>query len=213
MAKKYYWLKLTRDFFKRHDTKILLKKDKEFSFCLFYLMLLLESIDHDGKLRFSEDIPYDAELLADVFDFSADDITQSLALYQRLGLVEELPDGTIVMRKLEGMIGSESESAERMRRLRTNQKASHCDKCVTKSDDNVTKCDTEKEKEKELDKELDSSLTRKKSFSKSKSKHEPSFDIEKAKATSRDRTRQIVPNREDTTGNDTDDDDTSWMPF
>lgn len=207
-VKRYFWLKLFKGFFKRHDIKVLLKKDKEFSYCLFYLMLLLESIDHDGSLRFSEDIPYDAELLSDVFDYSADDIQDALALYQRLGLVEELPDGTIFMNKLEGMVGSETQDAERKRRERKTDKDGQCPK-VSEI------CPTEKEKEKELDKDIDidSSLMRKKSSSKSKSKHEPSFDIEKAKATSRDRTRQIVPNREDTTGNDTDDDDTSWTPF
>ena len=56
--KKYYWLKLKRDFFKRHDIKIIeaMPNGKEYS--LFYLKLLCESVDHEGSLRFSEQIPW-----------------------------------------------------------------------------------------------------------------------------------------------------------
>ena len=58
MAEKFYWLKLDRDFFKRHDIKIIEAMPNGKDYILFYLKLLCESIDHDGSLRFNENIPY-----------------------------------------------------------------------------------------------------------------------------------------------------------
>ena len=58
MNGKYYWLKLKKDFFKRHDIRILESMPNGEQTVLFYLKLMLESVDHDGELRFSEEIPY-----------------------------------------------------------------------------------------------------------------------------------------------------------
>ena len=54
---KYYWLKLKRDFFKRHDIRIIEAMPNGKDYILFYLKLLCESVDHEGNLRFSEQIP------------------------------------------------------------------------------------------------------------------------------------------------------------
>ena len=65
-SKRYYWLKLDRNFFKRHDIRIIeaLDHGKGKEYVLFYLKLLVESIDHDGALRFSQAIPYDEQMLS-----------------------------------------------------------------------------------------------------------------------------------------------------
>ena len=49
---KYYWLKLKRDFFKRHDIRIVEGMPNGKEYILFYLKLLCESVDHEGSLRF-----------------------------------------------------------------------------------------------------------------------------------------------------------------
>ena len=54
---KFYWLKLKRDFFKRHDMKIIEAMPNGKDYIIFYLKLLCESIDHEGCLRFNEDTP------------------------------------------------------------------------------------------------------------------------------------------------------------
>ena len=46
-TKKYYWLKLKRDFFKRHDMRIIEVMPNGKDYILFYLKMLLESIDHE----------------------------------------------------------------------------------------------------------------------------------------------------------------------
>ena len=46
--KKYYWLKLKKDFFKRHDIQIIENMPNGKDYVLFYLKLLVESVDHEG---------------------------------------------------------------------------------------------------------------------------------------------------------------------
>lgn len=146
--KKYYWLKLKRDFFKRHDVRIIEEMPNGKDYILFYLKLLLESIDHEGELRFSETIPYNEQMLSVVTNTNIDIVRAALSIFTELKMIEVYDDMTIYMNEVQKLIGSESAAAERMRRSRKNQKAlAECN--------NVQKCYTEKEKEihKELQKE------------------------------------------------------------
>ncbi len=122
MAKKYYWLKLKRDFFKRHDVKIIEDMDNGKDYILFYMKLLVESIDHEGHLRFSEEIPYDEKMLAAITNTGIDTVRCAMKIFQEFKLVELLDDRTIYMRKIEEMIGSETEWAEKKRLQRTKNK-------------------------------------------------------------------------------------------
>ena len=104
---KFYWLKLKRDFFKRHDITILesMPNGKEYS--LFYLKLMLESIDHEGMLRFSEQIPYNEQMLAAITNTNVDTVRSAIKVLEQLKLLEILDDATIYMTEVENMIGSE----------------------------------------------------------------------------------------------------------
>ena len=55
---RYFWLKLHRNFFKRHDIRILENMPNGKELVLLYLKLLAESVDHEGALRFSDTLPY-----------------------------------------------------------------------------------------------------------------------------------------------------------
>lgn len=118
--KKYYWLKLKRDFFKRHDIRIIEKMQNGKDYVLFYLKMLLESIDHEGELRFSDAIPYNEEMLSVITDTNVDVIRQAMRIFIDLGMIEVLEDETIYMNEVQKMIGSESAAAERVRRHRKN---------------------------------------------------------------------------------------------
>lgn len=148
MAKKFYWLKLKRDFFKRHDIRIIEEMPNGKAYVLFYLKLLLESVEHEGSLRFSDTIPYNEQMLSVITNTNVDIVRSAMKLFVDLGLMEIFDDQTIYMGEVEKMIGSESESAERMRRLRQNQKPSLCDGDVQKSDIEI-------EKEEEINKDID----------------------------------------------------------
>ena len=153
--KKYYWLKLKDDFFKRHDVKIIEAMDNGKEYILFYLKLLVESISHEGRLRFSDTIPYSEKMLATITDTNIDIVRTALQVFRELNLVEVLDDKTLYMSKVTRMIGSESASAERMRRSREKNRPPQCDALVSKSDTNVQNCYTEIELDKDLDKEPD----------------------------------------------------------
>ena len=60
-SKRFYWLKLEKDFFKRHDIRIVEAMPNGKDYIIFYLKLLCESTSHEGYLRFSETIPYNEE--------------------------------------------------------------------------------------------------------------------------------------------------------
>lgn len=123
--KRYYWLKLPKDYFKRHDIKFIKTLPNGRDIALFYIELMAESVDHDGSLRFSPGIPYTNEMLASVTDTPVDIVDVSMKTLKDLGLVEISEDGTIIIPKVIKMIGSASDTdgARRVRRYREKQQS------------------------------------------------------------------------------------------
>lgn len=115
-AKKFYWLKLKRDFFKRHDIRIIESMPNGKDYILFYLKLLLESIDHEGELRFSDAIPYNDQMLSVITNTNIDIVRSAMKLFVDLKLVEIKSDETIYMEEVSKMIGSETKWAEYKRK-------------------------------------------------------------------------------------------------
>lgn len=116
--KKYYWLKLQKDFFKRHDIRIVEGMDNGKDYVLFYLKLLLESIDHEGSLRFSETIPYNDKMLATITNTNIDIVRSAMEVFTQLGMIEILDDATIFMTETNKMLGCETEWAKKKREYR-----------------------------------------------------------------------------------------------
>lgn len=149
--KRYYWLKLKRDFFKRHDIRIIEAMPNGKDYILFYLKLLCESIDHDGNLRFSEKIPYSETMLATLTDTNVDIVRSAIKVFSELGMMEVLDDGTYFMSEVERLVGSETDWAVKKRIYRENHPVIE-DKTRTKKDN------VRQEKEKELEKELEKDI-------------------------------------------------------
>ena len=82
--KKYYWLKLQKDFFKRHDIRIIESMPNGKDYIIFYLKLLTESISHDGQLRFSEVIPYETSMLAVITNTNVDIVKTAISVFENL---------------------------------------------------------------------------------------------------------------------------------
>lgn len=120
--KKYYWLKLPKDFFKRHDIKYIESLPDGTQIVLFYLQLMVESIDHDGELRFSPNIPYSDEMLASATDTDIDLVKKSLKVLKDLELVKVSEDGTIILEKVKNMVGFETKWAEKKRNYREQKR-------------------------------------------------------------------------------------------
>ena len=158
-TKKYYWLKLKRDFFKRHDIRIIEEMPNGKDYVLFYLKLLLESIDHCGELRFSETIPYNEQMLAVITNTNIDLVRSAMKVFVQLKMVEMLDDETIYMTEVKKMVGSETASAERVRKHRAKLDEKQL---LLQSNSDVTKCNTEIDIEKEL--EIDTELEKEKGY-------------------------------------------------
>lgn len=123
-SKKFYWLKLKRDFFKRHDIRIIEEMPNGKDYVLFYLKLLLESIDHEGSLRFSDTIPYNEQMLAVVTNTNLDIVRSAMKLFIELGMMSICDDQTIYMAEVDKLIGSavDNDAANRQRRCRERKK-------------------------------------------------------------------------------------------
>lgn len=153
-TKKYYWLKLKRDFFKRHDIRIIEEMPNGKDYILFYLKLLLESIDHEGSLRFSDTIPYNEQMLSVVTNTNIDIVRSAMKLFIDLNMMTVFDDLTIYMNEVDKLIGSETEWAKKKRLQRAKE-----DNVPQLSSECPTELELNKEKEKNIDKELFTTTT------------------------------------------------------
>lgn len=154
-GKKYYWLKLKRDFFKRHDVRIIEEMPNGKDYILFYLKMLLESIDHEGELRFSKTIPYNEQMLSVITNTNIDIVKSAMKIFIELRMVEIFDDSTIYMSEVQRLIGSETAGAERVRKHREKKKALPTSKPneMLLCNNDETKCNTEIEKDIDIKKD------------------------------------------------------------
>lgn len=113
--KRYYWLKLKKDFFQQHQIKVLKSLPNGRLYALIYLELMAESTSHEGELRYSKLLPYDIVTLSAVIDEDKDNVEKAIETLVNLELIEILDDGTIYLREIEKLIGSETGQTIRKR--------------------------------------------------------------------------------------------------
>lgn len=116
VAKKYYWLKLERGFFLRHDMRLLRAEDSRYPD--IYLRLMCESIDHEGRLRFSDNRPYTTKELSVLLDLEEPFMTECLSAFERNEVTKECNDGELIVTLAVTRIGTETDAASRMRKHR-----------------------------------------------------------------------------------------------
>lgn len=164
MSKKYYWLKLTVDFFEREEIKLIenMKNGKEY--IIFYMKLLLKSVNSEGKLVFKDVIPYTEDMLATVTGTNIDIVTRAVELFLGLDLMQKLDDGALFMLETQKMIGHETEWARKKREYREKKKIEALeDKSGTKKDIVLIDKKTKKDivlQEKEIDIEIEKEIER-----------------------------------------------------
>jgi len=160
MNERFYWLKLNRGFFKRHDIRIVEEMPNGKEYILFYLKLLCESVDHEGSLRFNDEIPYNEDMLATITNTNVDIVRSAVKVFTELKMMEILSDGTIFMREISNMIGSaaNNDNANRQRRFREKQKDESVTPPLLECYASVTKNNESKSKsiEKEIEKDTSS---------------------------------------------------------
>lgn len=121
-SKKYYWLKLEKDFFKRHDIKVIESLDNGKDYLIFYMKLLLESVSHHGLLRFNDTVPYNDKMLATITNTNIDIVRSAVNIFTELDLMSILDDETIYMKEVEKRMGQETGFAVEKRRKRLLEK-------------------------------------------------------------------------------------------
>jgi len=152
MAKRYYWLRLKDDFFERDEIKVLEGMPNGKDYIIFYMKLLLKSISTDGILIFNGCIPFTPVMLSSITNTNVDTVKVAVDTLTQLGLMEQWDDGRLFMVMTQNMIGSEGESAARVRALREKSKEKIK---LLQCNNEVTKSNTEIEKDINIDKELD----------------------------------------------------------
>lgn len=151
--KKYYWLKLHRDFFKRHDIQIIEGMPNGKDYILFYLKLLVESIDHEGCLRFSDTIPYNDDMLATITHTNVDIVRSAMKIFTELQMITILDDSTIFMQEVEKMIGisTQDDHTRESTRLRVQRYRERKKQELLPNRYNAVTCNGEIDIEKEIE--------------------------------------------------------------
>jgi len=154
MSKKYYWLKLQENFFDDVTIKMIEDMDNGVYYTNFFLKLCLKGLHSEGKMMFRDAIPYNEKMLSVLTGVNIDIVRSAMKVLLEFGMIEMWPDGTLYMNEVQKMIGSESDSAKRVRKHRDEKgKLLQCNTSVTKSN-----TEKEKEKEEELKKENKNTL-------------------------------------------------------
>lgn len=150
--KRYFWLKLHKDFFKRKEIKRLRKIAGGDTYTIIYLEMLLRSIIDDGKLFFDglED-NFASELALDL-DEDEKNVKITIQYLLKTGLLEIRSDEEYYLPDAKDSTGSETAVASRVRKHREKQKALQCNADVTQV---KHLCNGELEIEKEIEKEIE----------------------------------------------------------
>lgn len=154
-AKKYYWLKLKDDFFTQPKIKKLRKIAGGDTYTVIYLKMQLLSLKNEGILMYEGTEDNFIDEIALCIDEEPENVSVTVNYLLRQGLLEQVSETDFLLHQTVQNIGSESSSAERVRRFRernktpelgtgseqTEQKALQCNA-------DVTECNTEKKREK-----------------------------------------------------------------
>ncbi len=163
--KKYFWLKLHKDFFKSKEIKKLRKIAGGDTFVIIYLKMQLLSIETNGIIEYEEVEPTFAEELALELDEEEANVNATLLFLESMGMLKEVDSNNYSIPHVVDLIGSETPQARSMRKKRATKNQEVTAENVTLLQDSYTPV-TKREKkvtlEIELEKELDIDIDKEK---------------------------------------------------
>lgn len=168
--KRYFWLKLHKDFFKRKEIKRLRKIAGGDTYTIIYLEMMLRSIMDDGKLFFDglED-DFASELALDL-DEDEENVKITIQYLLKTGLLEIRSDEEYYLPDTKDSTGCETAAASRMRRCRAKKEKIERNNVTPMLQSGYGEIEIELEKEIKIEKEIDSSVksttTKRKRFEK-----------------------------------------------
>lgn len=119
--KRFYWIKLRENFFQQETIDWLMEQENGSAYIVLYLKMCLLTANTSGELIRTignMTIPYEPKKISQKTGFDIDTVNVALSLFKHLGLIEETQEGIPVMPEVKNMVGSESESAARVRKYR-----------------------------------------------------------------------------------------------
>ncbi|MDA3730035.1 phage replisome organizer N-terminal domain-containing protein [Niameybacter massiliensis] len=155
MAKRFFWLKLKDDFFRQKEIKKLRRVAGGDTLTIIYLKMQLLSIRNGGIIEYEETEDSLEEQLGLELDEEVENVRLTIMYLKSNNLIEQLDENEYLLNKVPEIIGSESDAAERMRKMRSgkcNKVTISCNE-VTPLLQDVRTCYTEKEIEKDKEKE------------------------------------------------------------
>ncbi len=150
VEKRLYWLKLKDNFFERLDIKAMRMFEDGSDMVIIYIKMLLSALNSEGKIVYQNIMSDCEEEIALTINEDTEKVRKTLEFLIKIGAAAKDDNGCILLTELAGSVGSECESAERVRKLRKNN-ALQCNENVTPD------IDIEKEKDIEKDTENTSS--------------------------------------------------------
>lgn len=143
-----YWLRLKKDFFSQPKMRKLRRIAGGDTYTIIYLKMELLSINDDGHLYFEGIEESFVEEIALKIDEDPENVQVTISYLMHQGLLEQEDETTFLLPEVLGCIGSEVDSAERVRRYR-ERKSLQCNGNALLGNAAVTASNTEIDKDKE----------------------------------------------------------------
>mgnify|MGYP002507220483 CR=1 FL=1 len=147
-TKRFWWLKISEDFFNAKEIKFLRKVAGGDTFALIYQRMMILSLNTGGKLYFENIGNTFAEEIAVELDEEVKNVEMTLNYLKGKGLIDfGESDSTLEFKQVPSLIGTETNWARYKNQAREKE---------LKELENVQSMSNYKEQEQEQDKELDS---------------------------------------------------------
>lgn len=147
-TKRFWWLKISEDFFNAKEIKFLRKVAGGDTFALIYQRMMILSLNTEGKLYFENIGNTFAEEIAVELDEEVKNVEMTLNYLKGKGLIDfGESDSTLEFKQVPSLIGSETNWARYKSQAREKE---------LKELENIQSMSNYKEQEQEQDKELDS---------------------------------------------------------
>ena len=112
--KKYYYMRLKENFFSSPELIAVESMPKGYLYSNILLKLYLLSLRGNGRLM-AGTVPYSPEMIARATGHDCETVTEAIALFEDVGLIEKMDTGAIYMLDIQNFIGKSSTEADRKR--------------------------------------------------------------------------------------------------
>jgi predicted phage replisome organizer len=121
--KRWYFIKLSEDFLESDPIEWLLTQDEGGNYFSLYILLCKIALNTEGRLvriLGNEEVPYTQEDLSHKVRMSSSTVKVGITTLLKAGLLSWIGSDVLYVTHFEMLVGSETDSARRMRKQRRN---------------------------------------------------------------------------------------------